>query len=835
MRLHTSHPDWIGVRRRASALAVCAAALATLTGRGRAQQPGQGILRGQVLEAETDTPVRSASVVLVPLSSGVRRRDSLSGEAITVYTDDHGEYAFQGVAPGRYRLDVSGFGYRSTRVWIDLPSPLLVRRSVALEVKPIQLSPVKIVLTSSTRRVQGELIPLQPGSGRAPADTTATVTPVLYGLDMRVLDPAHLPQSGPFGDLDIFRALERFPGVSTRGDFSADLWTRGSPWGMTEILLDGLPLYDPVHLGGIAAGVAAEGLESVELMPGVRPPSAAEGAAGTIALRTRTARTRSASLGVSPLAAQSRLEARVLHGRVGVSITARRSWWDLLSQSGIFDASQAHGPVDYYFADAVGHVDARLGSATLLEGGGLWEEDRLYGDIPGVISASDGHWGNRLGWLKVSRQFGGLRAEARIGSVAYRVTTRPVPWYFLLGPTGLSTLDETRTAIDHTSLETSVHGGDVSGRLRWDAGIALVHERLAQRDTAASSRGAPGVQAPVHLARVRAWTEATASVGAFEFAGGVSLNQATGGVPMPLALPSLRVRWSPTRWLTLESARGKSIQFIYPVAPTGTGLGPALPTGYAWIIAGDTMPPLISDISTLAAELSLPAGTFAQVVAWTRRVNGVSLTGVMGLSNGERDGVWWQRNAFGSEHGQGLEARLGWRNHRFDVEAGYARGRSRFDDDGLSWPSPAGRRHSLDLHAQAYVTNTVDVGLDYTSQTGWPLVEGPSSSCGYARWRGCVDFTSPDSTPQSYSLSDAPRYRSLDLTVRWTHQWEHVGLDLMGSVDNVLGRANVEAFRAGTCGGTSLFSAVCEAPLGMPSFAQGLTRPTPAIAAKLRF
>ena len=157
-----------------------------------------------------------------------------------------------------------------------------------------------------------------------------------------------------------------------------------------------------------------------------------------------------------------------------------------------------------------------------------------------------------------------------------------------------------------------------------------------------------------------------------------------------------------------------------------------------------------------------------------------------------------------------MEARIGWRDRRLDIEAGYALGRSRFDDGtGPSWPSPAERGRSLDLHSQAYLTNTVDVELEYTSEAGWTLVQGPAVACGHNGPTGCVDFTNPDAIPRSYSFADAPPYESLDLAVRWTHRWGHLRLELAGSVDNLLGRANVDAFRAGTCDGAQLFSSVC--------------------------
>ena len=478
MHLSTPRSHRVGGRRRLVALSICAASLATLTSHGEAQQPELGTLRGYVIETETNTPVRGAAVVLVRLSSFIEGRDSVAADPKTIYTNDQGEYVFQGVAPGRYRLDVSGLGYRSTRVWIDLPNPRLVRRSVALEMEPIKLDPVEIVLSASVPKVVGELIPLATGGAPVLSGTTPIQNPVIFGLDMHVLDAAHLPQSGPFGPADVFRALERFPGVSTRGDFSANLWTRGSPWGMTEILLDGLPLYDPLHLGGAVGSVAADGLKSVALMPGVRPPSAAEGAAGTIALTTRRAQNRSASLGISSLALKSSVEDRLLDDRLGVNVTARRSWWDLFSPPAIMAAPQSRGPIDYHFMDVVGHVDARLGPWACWRAGGLWEEDRLHGDIADVVSASDGRWGNRLGWLKLSRPLrrGSRRSAPRAVSPT---ASRPVRFPGTTSWARRVLRRSTRPKRPSTTRpsKTSVHGADVSGRLTWDAGVDLIHER----------------------------------------------------------------------------------------------------------------------------------------------------------------------------------------------------------------------------------------------------------------------------------------------------------------------------------------------------------------------
>lgn len=810
----------------------CLSLLTATPARAEAQAVSLGSVRGTVLEADSDRPVRSATVSLVAVPPGAQ--EALSGATRrSVLTDDGGRYAFVGVAAGRYRIDVSGLGYRQARVWISLPRDWAVRRSVALEVDPVALEPISISLRPSVPRVAPDLAPVGIRV-RAPKAATVGESLELATLDARVLDPSRLPGVGTLGEPDVFRALQRLPGVSARGDFSDNLWTRGAPWGMTQILLDGLPLFDPLHVGGIAAGLAADGLESIVLLPGVRPPSAAEGAAGTIALTTRpAAQKRRASVAVSSMAVRTRLEDRFLDGRIGLAVTARRSWWDLISPPPIFRAQPSHRGVDYNFADAAGRLDAKIGTLATLEAGGLWEEDHLDGNIAGLVSMSEGRWGNRLGWVKLRRSLRGIRMETMLGAVEYRVVTRPKPWSAFFGPDGVPSLEHIETAIGHSTVGLSLGGSQASGRFTWETGFRTVRERLSQVGADAWDRGLQGVDAPAVLRRTHGWAEAALRIASVDLAGGLGLDRTSGRGSRPPILPTLRVRWEPLGWLTLEVADGAAIQFIYPLAPAGTSLGPSLGTGYSWIMAVDGTPPLVSHIATAGALVSLAGGVSVNVAAWRRRVGGLWLPGVSALDSGR---VWQvaTEEGGGHERGRGIEARVGWRNERASVDASYSVERSRYsDENGLAWPSPAKRRRSFDLHAMARATDALTVGVDYTAETGWPLVLGPAAACGEDAV-GCVDLPY-EQQPREYAFAEAPPFASLDLAVEWRHAWGWGDLGVTGSLQNVLGHANAAAFRAETCDGAELVSSVCEVARGVPRFSSGYTRPTPSLALKLSF
>ena len=88
------------------------------------------------------------------------------------------------------------------------------------------------------------------------------------------------------GESDLFRALQRLPGVTTRDDYTAELWTRGAPWSHTLVTFDGLPLYNPLHGVGVFSGVNPD-VVGAFFFPGARPAAIGGGAAGVVELASR--------------------------------------------------------------------------------------------------------------------------------------------------------------------------------------------------------------------------------------------------------------------------------------------------------------------------------------------------------------------------------------------------------------------------------------------------------------------------------------------------------------------------------------------------------------------
>lgn len=77
-------------------------------------------------------------------------------------------------------------------------------------------------------------------------------------------DLRKIPQ---LGELDALRSLHVFPSVSSTHDFSAQLYIRGGNFDENYISLDGVPIYNPYHLGGVTGVISTDLIRYEYLYP----------------------------------------------------------------------------------------------------------------------------------------------------------------------------------------------------------------------------------------------------------------------------------------------------------------------------------------------------------------------------------------------------------------------------------------------------------------------------------------------------------------------------------------------------------------------------------------
>jgi hypothetical protein len=213
-----------------------------------------------------------------------------------------------------------------------------------------------------------------------------------------------------FAEADVLRAAQTMPGVQARNDYASGMNVQGGEADQNLILLDGYPIYNPFHLGGVFGTFIEPAVGRVDLATAGFASRYGGRLSGVLDVRSAD-EMRSGIHGtanVSLLATTVSLGSAMDDGKGSWNVAARRTYADVLI--GLFD----RGALPYHFQDGQAHVtrvlpgDVRL-SATVY--GGV----DAANIVPSNGEPHDISWGNRVIGATVAKtwhdepRLGGLR------------------------------------------------------------------------------------------------------------------------------------------------------------------------------------------------------------------------------------------------------------------------------------------------------------------------------------------------------------------------------------------------------------------------------------------
>ena len=170
----------------------------------------------------------------------------LSNSNIGVATDRDGYFVISGIPVGVYELNVTMMGYGLYKKEIDLSFGESIRLEIRLKEEVIETS--EILVTAERQKFERSM-----ESSRV-------------ALDIRAINSAPA-----FVEPDVFRTLQMLPGVQTTSDFSSALYVRGSTPDQNLIMLDGIAIYNPYHLGGIFSTFNTDAIKEADFHAGGFP------------------------------------------------------------------------------------------------------------------------------------------------------------------------------------------------------------------------------------------------------------------------------------------------------------------------------------------------------------------------------------------------------------------------------------------------------------------------------------------------------------------------------------------------------------------------------------
>jgi hypothetical protein len=440
---------------RSSLASLILLGLAPITGAGR---PGRS-------ELEAQTPVEGArGVVRGTVASRFHEETrrlpqatvqvSVDGRIRVVPTDSLGRYRIDRLPAGPVVLRASHPGHNPVELLVTVPPGRVVDVDLELAATPIPLEAVDVTGTRAA-----VVVPEAGNRGPPAADRNLTEL-AIQALDLT-------PGIGQEGLLDAVRNL---PG-NDPGDASDVLFMRGSTTDLKLVLLDGVPVYTPFHVGGLMRSFEPAVLGSADLHVGGAPARYDGGLTHILELRTRRARQDRlrASGAVDLMTATAAVESPV--GAHAGLIASARSLHDLGGH--VLGGKRPYGYRDLLLAfDAEPRRGHELGATAFVNS----EEVLLdYARAP-----ENARWSNAAGTVSYGRDLGEARIDASIGASAYRAT---LPLHSANGddepPHTVLATGET----ERIRLVTEVSWGPAEAPLR--AGIS--HERIRAAFRAASS------------------------------------------------------------------------------------------------------------------------------------------------------------------------------------------------------------------------------------------------------------------------------------------------------------------------------------------------------------
>ena len=325
-----------------------------------------GIISGFISDSSSAEALIGANVILQETGQGMA-------------TDINGYYIIQDITPGDYVLMVSYVGFKLKKEKLKISDGQSIKLDISLSEDVVELTQIEVTAEQIQRK--------------------SNIQPSKINLSPRMMKAAPA-----LAEPDLFRTIQALPGVLTTSEFSTGLVIRGGNTDQNLILLDGVTVYNPSHLGGIFSNFIVDGVKEAELIKGAYNAEYGGRLSAVLNIISREGNQKKfeGKANLSLLSAQATIEGPFYKGAWVFS--GRRTYFDK-----IFQNVPTIPP--YYFYDIQSHIYTDLTSKDRLSLSFYNGVDDLLFDTFGLT----GRWGNRT----VSVQYRRVFSEKLIGNFLY--------------------------------------------------------------------------------------------------------------------------------------------------------------------------------------------------------------------------------------------------------------------------------------------------------------------------------------------------------------------------------------------------------------------------------
>lgn len=233
------------------------------------------------------------------------------------------------------------------------------------------------------------------------------------GVSSVATSAAELRTVPAFVEPDVLRAVQVLPGVQARSDWMAGFNIRGGEGDQTLVQLDGFPVFNPFHLGGVFSAFVDGMVDRVELYTGAMPAKFGGRLSGALDLHSTEPTTEKVhgSLNVSLLSSSFTAGRTFDEGKGSWLIGARRTYLDAMLRT------LGNQTFPYHFEDVSGRFTHTVAGGFRLAATGHFDNETLDAHSYDTTKVT---WNSALLGVALSRPFSQtLASRFGLDSVVY--------------------------------------------------------------------------------------------------------------------------------------------------------------------------------------------------------------------------------------------------------------------------------------------------------------------------------------------------------------------------------------------------------------------------------
>ena len=240
------------------------------------------------------------------------------------------------------------------------------------------------------------------------------------------------------GEADVLKALQFLPGVKVGTEGTAGIYVRGGSPDQNLIVMDGVPVYNPAHIGGLFSIFNTDAIKSVSIIKGGFPARFNGRLSSIVEVNTKDGDKKDFHLNatIGLLTSKLTLEGPLIKDKLSYLISARRTYFDIILAPLFTDKSESNG-ITLINQNKINFYDLNAKFNYVLDEKhnfylSLYQGNDVYGTSETITSSNERseynqgfNYGNRLGslrwnWLPKSNLF--VNTTLFTSSYAYNFT-----------------------------------------------------------------------------------------------------------------------------------------------------------------------------------------------------------------------------------------------------------------------------------------------------------------------------------------------------------------------------------------------------------------------------